>query len=150
MKAAPTLEGGLRIDLESPIDWMVLRCIPYDARGVALADRLGTLMDADPQAEDWREFVVPELHETFDSQLAAVEQALAEAGDGDSPAEIFIRRDDGEQWFGALNQARIALEERYHFIKEDPAAMTPGTRSAFFRAHSYQNLQYLLLRHVMR
>ncbi|MCW1883909.1 DUF2017 family protein [Luteolibacter flavescens] len=152
MKAAPTLEGGLRIDLESPIDWMVLRCIPHDARGTAipLADRMGGLMDSDPQAEDWREFVVPELHETFDSQLTAVEQALENAGADDGASELFIKREEGELWYGALNQARMALEERYQFLTTEPESMTPGTRSAYVRLSWYQNLQYMLLRFVMR
>ena len=152
MKVAPTLEGGLRLDLESPIDWMVLRAITYDARGVSvhLADRLGGLMDDDPQAEDWREYVVPDLHETFDSQLAAVEQALGDAGDGEGAAEIFITPQTGGLWFGALNQARIALEERYDFSACEDRAMTPGMKSAYFRSQTYQSLQSLLLRHVMR
>lgn len=152
MKIGPTLEGGLRIDVETPLDWMVLRCIPYDARGKSgsLADKLGALMAGDPQAEDWREFVVPDLRDEFDGQLSAVENALSTAGDGEDPGELFIRKDEAERWYGALNQARLALEERYGFAEKEPAAMAPGERSAWFRSQFYLHVQSVLLEHVMR
>ena len=79
MKVGPTLQGGLRIDVENPLDWMVLRCIPYDARGGGfdLADRVSAPMARDEGIDDWREFVVPELKDGFNSQLSTIEKALA-------------------------------------------------------------------------
>lgn len=152
MKIAPTLEGGLRIDPESPIDWMVLRCIPYDARGrgADLAGHLAAALKGDPQAADWDEFVLPDLRDQFDRQLTLVEGALAQADDVETGGQVFILREDGEQWYGALNQARLALEERYSFSETDPVSMTPGVRSAWFRSQFYLNLQAMLLEHVMR
>ncbi len=152
MKIAPTLEGGLRIDIETPLDWMVLRCIPYDARGDTgtLAAKLGALMDGDPEAEDWRELIVPDLQTEFDTQLSTVESSLRQAGDDESPAELFIVKDEAERWYGALNQARLALQERYAFAETEPAAMSPGERSAWFRSQFYLHVQSLLLDYVMR
>ncbi len=152
MKIAPTLEGGLRIDIETPLDWMVLRCIPYDARDDAgtLAEKLGALMDGDTEAEDWRELVVPDLQTEFDSQLFTVENSLQKAGDDEGPAELFILKDEAERWYGALNQARLALEERYAFPDTEPAAMNPGERSAWFRSQFYLHVQSMLLDYVMR
>jgi hypothetical protein len=152
MKVGPTLQGGLRIDVETPLDWMVLRCISYDARGggIDLADRVASPMDQDAAFGDWQEFVLPDLRDSFNSQLDTIEGALALAGTGEEPAEIHISREDAELWYGGLNQARLALEERYGFSTENPEGMTPGKRSAWFRSQFYLHVQSVLLDHVMR
>jgi len=151
MKIGPTLEGGLRIDVETAFDWMLLRCIPADARGakVELADRLGELMRSDQGEEDWRDYVLPDLRSQFDGQISLIEKALDQPGE--EPAEIVILRADGERWYGALNQARLALEARYHFNEdEDPDTLTPGKRTAWYRYNTYQRIQSLLLHFVMK
>ena len=152
MKVGPTLQGGLRIDVETPLDWMVLRCISYDARGggLDLADRVSEAMGEDDSLADWEDYVLPELRDSFNGQLDAIEGALSIAGDGEEPAEIHIARDQAELWYGGLNQARLALEERYEFSTADPAEMTPGKRSAWFRSQFYLHVQSVLLEHVMR
>jgi hypothetical protein len=151
MKVGPTLQGGLRLDVETPLDWMVLRCISYDARGggIDLADRVSAPMAEDEGLEDWREFVLPGLRDDFNTQLETIEAALAAAGDGEEPAEVFILREDSELWYGGLNQARLALEERYAFSTADPEEMTPGKRSAWFRSQFYLHVQSLLLDYVL-
>lgn len=151
MKAAPTLDGRIRIDIESPLDWMILHAIPHDARsaGVDLADRLGNQMGDEGGGEDWEDFVLPDLREGFSGQIRTIEEAL-EPLDSENPAPIFILKEEAETWYGGLNQARLALEERYHFHDEEPEEMTPGKRSAFFRSHFYQTLQSLLLEFLMR
>lgn len=152
MKVAPTLKGGLRIDVESALDWMVLRCISYDARGggLDLADRVSAPMAGDEGVEDWEEFVLPGLRDDFNSQLESIEAAIAQAGDGEEPGEIFISREDSELWYGGLNQARLALEERYGFSHGQPEEMTPGKRSAWFRSQFYLHVQSLLLDYVLK
>ena len=152
MKVAPVLKGGLRIDVESPMDWMVLRCIPYDARcgGLDLADRVSAPMSGDEGIKDWRDYVLPDLRDDFNAQLAAIEAAVDAAGSDDEPAELFITREGAELWYGGLNQARLALEERYDLSNAVLAEMTPGKRSAWFRSQFYLHVQSLLLTHVMR
>jgi hypothetical protein len=152
MKVGPTLQGGLRIDVETPLDWMVLRCISYDARGggIDLADRVASPMGKDEQFTDWQEFVLPDLRDGFNAQLDAIEGTLALAGDGEEPTEIHISREQADLWYGGLNQARLALEERYGFSTENPEGMTPGKRSAWFRSQFYLHVQSVLLDHVMR
>lgn len=152
MKVAPLLKGGLRIDVETPVDWMVLRCIPYDARsgGIDLADRVSAPMAGDEGIADWRDFVLPDLRDGFNAQLAAIEAAVNAAGGDDAPGEVFIPKDDAELWYGGLNQARLALEERYRLSEAVLVEMTPGKRSAWFRSQFYLELQSLLLSHVMR
>lgn len=152
MKVAPILKGGLRIDVESPLDWMVLRCIPHDARvgGLDLADRVAAPMATDAGAEDWQDFVLPDLRDAFNAQLAAIEAAIEAAGSDDQPGKVFIPREDAELWYGGLNQARLALEERYDLSNAALPEMTPGKRSAWFRSQFYLHVQSLLLDHVMR
>ena len=152
MKVAPVLKGGLRIDVESSMDWMVLRCIPYDARGggLDLADRVSAPMSGDEGIEDWRDYVLPDLRDGFNAQLAAIEAAVEAAGSEDEPGELFILKEDAELWYGGLNQARLALEERYDLSNAILAEMTPGKRSAWFRSQFYLHVQSLLLTHVMR
>jgi hypothetical protein len=151
MKAAPTLDGRIRIDLESKLDWMVMQSISHDARvgGVDLADRLGDFLGEDASKGDWEDYVLPDLKQGFNEQLSYIEKVLG-ALNLEAPEPVFIVKEDAEIWYGGLNQARLALEERYHFDGENPETMTPGRRTAWFRAQFYQMLQSLLLDFLMR
>lgn len=158
MKAMPTLEGGLRIDAEDAGDWTVLRSIIADAgaaNGVDLASRLGALISKEAGAEDWEEYVVPDLREGFQDALAeigvTIESAMFEADGG--PGPLWISREDVFPWYSALNQARLALEEIFHFGYEediDPGDLPPAQRAAFIRSRFYCAIQGLLLEHVMK
>lgn len=147
MKAAPTLDGRIRLDLEDAIDLAVLRAIIADARGRDddLAGRLAAGMDAGV-ADDWADYVLPELRESFDGQLAAIATALSEVAPGGA---LFITRDDAEAWFGGLNQARLALEARFGLAAADEGSLKGEARSAGIRSHFYQMLQGLLLHFLM-
>jgi len=157
MKAMPTLEGGLRIDAEVPNDWIVLQAIVQDARsgGVDLASRMGDLIGEDAGSEDWEEYVVPDLREVFQDQLheisATLESAMAASNGG--AGSLWIKADHGFIWYGALNQARLAIEERYQFGARDEfdeTGLTPVRRSAFLRSQFYLAIQSMLLDHVMK
>ncbi|MEX1113847.1 MAG: hypothetical protein WEB53_01265 [Akkermansiaceae bacterium] len=156
MKAMPTLEGGLRIDAEDASDWDLLRSIVADASGdkIDLASRLGGLISEEAGAEDWQEFVVPDLREAFQDELAqvgaAIESAAFHATDG--PGPIWITPEDAFQWYSSLNQARLSLEEQFHFGSSeeiDAEPLTPASRAAFFRSKFYCAIQSLLLEYVM-
>ena len=156
MKVAPTLEGGLRIDPETAEDWHVLRAILIDANShdTDLATRLGGMVTDERIAEDWRDFVVPDLRESFADDLnqiqAAIETAAAFPKDGASP--IWITRDDAFSWYSALNQARLALEETYGFgpdPESDPSNLQPVRHEALLRSQFYCALQSFLLQHAL-
>jgi len=156
MKIAPTIEGGLRIDPESDEDWHVLRAIMLDANGmdIDLASRLGDLITDERLAEDWEENIVPDLRESFTDDLnhiyAAIETAAAFPQDDETP--IWITRDDAFTWYSALNQARLALEEKYKFGPEpdtDPANLTPLRHEALVRSHFYCALQSFIIQHSL-
>ena len=157
MKILPTLEGGLRIEIEDAGDWQLIKGITHDAVSCEenLANRLGNLIKDPAVAPDWREYIVPDLAEGFSADLLYVASSIAAArveADG-GPGPLWITRDDAFQWYSALNQARLALEERFHFGPGeaiDPAALPPARRSAFLRSQFYCAIQSLLLEHVMR
>jgi hypothetical protein len=157
VKITPTLEGGLRIDAEDAGDWLLLNGIANDALTCdeGLATRLGKLVTDEEVAGDWRDFVVPDLEDQFSSALLHVTTVIAsarlEAGDG--PGSLWITPEDGSQWFSALNQARLAIEEQSHFGPSemiDPEDLPPQRRSVFLRSLLYCAIQSLLLEHVMR
>lgn len=157
MKILPTLEGGLRIDIEEPGDWRLLQGITHDAVSCteSLAQRLGNLITDEDVAPDWQEYIVPDLDEAFHADLSHVAASIAAAhvdcGGGAGP--LWIIPDEACQWYGALNQARLALEEIHHFGPTetiDPARLSPAVRSAFLRSQFYCAIQSLLLEHVMK
>lgn len=155
MRIAPTLNGGLRIDAGGPGDWEVLRCIVLDARwgGRDLARRLGGLIHDEQDPGDWEEFVVPELQAAFEGQLTSVAQAIEQAARqcGGQAGPLLVGREDAEAWYGALNQARLALEAEHSFGPrgEAPGPADPVRRSAYFRSQFYLAVQQMLLDRVL-
>jgi hypothetical protein len=156
MKVSPTPEGGLRIDPATQEDWHVLRAIILDANSheTDLASRLGGLVTDERIAEDWQDIVVPDLRESFTDDLhriyAAIEAAAAFPKDGETP--IWITRDDAFTWYSALNQARLALEEKYHFGQDpesDAANLSPIRHEALLRSQFYCALQGFILSHSL-
>ena len=158
MKAMPTLEGGLRVDAENSHDWAVLRSIVADAgavNGVDLASRLGALISEEAGAEDWEEYVVPDLREGFQDELAQVganiESAIFEVGG--EPGPIWISREDATAWYSSLNQARLAIEEHFKFGASeeiDIQSLNPEHQAVFIRSKFYCAIQSLLLKYVMK
>jgi hypothetical protein len=153
----PTLEGGLRVDAEDADDWLLLSGIAHDAVSCDenLAERLGVMIRDEELAEDWREFIIPELDEGFHSDVshvaAIVSAARLEVAGGKGP--LWITRDDAPRWYSALNQARLAIEEIHRFGPGErvrPEKLPPDVRSAFLRSQFYCALQSLLLDLLMR
>lgn len=156
MNFTPTKEGSLRIDAETVQDWKLLRSILVDANGceIDLASRLGGIISEEAGAEDWHEYIVPDLREEFRSELAQVRAELDTAATHvvDGVGAITIGRENGFVWYSALNQARLALEERYHFGQSEhiaPGSLGPEARFPFFRSQLYCELQSLLLEFVL-
>jgi hypothetical protein len=152
MNIAPTIEGGLRIDPETPEDWHILRAIVIDASQSQndLASNLGNLITDDRIADDWKENVVPDLRESFSDDLHHIQATIeaAAAFPSDSKSSIWITRDDATQWYSALNQARLALEDTHKFgpnPKPNPSNLIRF--EAHLRSQFYCAIQSLLLQH---
>lgn len=156
MKIIPTLKGGLRIDTDAPGDWALLNGIANDAISCesSLAQRLGNLITDEDVTADWQDFVIPDLEEQFSSALLYVTTAIASAHleSGGGPGLLWINHEDGFQWYSALNQARLAIEQQYKFGPSEainPDEFPPKRRAAFLRSQFYMAIQSLLLEHVM-
>ena len=98
--------------------------------------------------------MVPDLREEFQDELAqvgaAIEAAEFEAAGG--AGSLWITREDVFQWYGALNQARLAIEELHGFESVGSPEfddMAPGRLAAFLRSEVYERIQRQLLKHVM-
>jgi hypothetical protein len=157
MKIMQTLEGGLRIDVEDASDWMILQGITSDAVSCDenLSSRLGKLITDEEVAADWKEYIIPDLQDGFSSDLQHVTTAIAtsqlECGGG--PGSLWITPDDAMRWYSALNQARLAIEECYHFGPSEnirPAALPEVYRPPFMRSQFYCALQSMLLEFVLK
>jgi len=157
MKISPTMMGGLRIDAEGDADWHLLNMIIIDAASCdrGLAERLADAIGDGEMADDWSEWVVPELAERFEGELAyvkkVVDTARSEAPSG--VASLWVKPSDAQRWYGALNQARLALEARHHFGPGegvDLEKLALEKRGAFMRSQFYCALQSALLDHAMQ
>jgi hypothetical protein len=157
VKIMQTLEGGLRLDAEDSSDWHLLQGITTDALSCdeSLAHRLAKLVSDKEMAEDWREYIVPDLEEGFSADVLHVTTAIASARleSGGDAGPLWITPDDAFQWYSALNQARLAIEERHHFGPGGEihlASLTAISRPAFLRSQFYCALQSMLLEYVLR
>ncbi|MDP0492074.1 MAG: hypothetical protein Q7Q71_13580 [Verrucomicrobiota bacterium JB023] len=154
MKVLPTLEGGLRVDLEAGRDWVIFEQLVWDARGKQegwLSKKLGSRMED----EDWAEFVMPELEGIFASQIETVLAGLktAKENEENGEAHFFILPEEGGAWYGVLNQARLSLESEWKLGDleevENLEEVEEKRLGAYFRARFYLLLQSKLLDHVM-
>jgi hypothetical protein len=153
----PTLEGGLCIDIEQVDEWIILHRIAHDALlgDVSLAERMAKLITDEEIADDWHDYVVPDLNGQFTASLlhvtTAINSARLEATSG--PGRLWITPNEGFHWFSSLNQARLALEEQYHFGNDDQidfSSLDPEVYSAIQRSDFYFTIQRMLLDNVMR
>src|SRR5690606_35522168 len=96
--------------------------------------------------EEWKEFVVPEMRDRFQSAIDTVRDDLSgfpESGTGDEFSLVFPTA-HLEAWIHSLNQARLALAARYEITEEDMESipMSGDARAlALFQIHFYGYLQ---------
>lgn len=151
------MEGGLRVDLQDPTDWLLLRHLLEDARDreLGLAQSLAEGVGEQELVEDWRELVLPELEREFSGAVKRVHEVVARAAAQCEATSglLWITREDGFHWYSTLNQARLAIEMRYRFGERshDDLALSadPSRQSAWHRSQFYSALQGLLLQHVL-
>jgi hypothetical protein len=105
--------------------------------------------------EEWREYVGPGLQDTFDSNLAVIEQDLRNfppPTPADDRHTLHVPIDHLDAWIHGLNQARLAIAARYDFTEKEMEASIPmegDTRAlALFQVHFYGWLQESFLRVV--
>ncbi len=151
MKAAPTLEGGLRIDIERKSDWAILSLICIDAKGPedhCLAEQLSQLSSSHPlsENEDWKDYVIPDLHDTFAKQIRDVAAQISAANQQlEEASSLLIKREQVDTWYGTLNQARLNLENQYQLSCLAEEELDSLVRSAKYRYEFYTLVQSWLL-----
>jgi hypothetical protein len=136
-----------------------LRRIPSSADpgdDAAAKTRLFSKPTQDPReacfAEDWQEFVEPELAKHFQSALEIIEGDLKKlrSDTGTGQAAVAIPSDHLESWVHGLNQARLVLTERHQLHEEDlervPALASDPRSMLLLQLHFYAELQFLFLR----
>jgi hypothetical protein len=147
MTLGPTVGGGLKLIPEEVQDWLVLLEIAADAHQ-DLASSFAKLMDEDAM---WDEIVVPELETEFGAQKKHVLQVVRKARRSNQE-EIIIDVQDADLWYGALNQARLSLENQYRFGAMNLSSANDieerEARSAYLRNDFYLTLQSLILRYI--
>lgn len=153
MKAFPIPNGAIRIEVEDADDWRLLTHLLVDAGDPTYdpaADASGRMMD-DEVAEDWREYVVPDLKDQFDATLNHVSNIIEAACRGHEGGKggVTITLDHCHDWYGVLNRARLALEAKHRLAvhKNNPSA-EPEIRAARLRDRLYCALQSLILDHA--
>ncbi len=113
----------------------------------------------DPEADDinadWREYTLPDFREDFARQLDTVQADLATAtekpGNSEGPFhDVLVPLDHVDAWYGALNQARLVMQERYRFPEQEtPEALFALLESEhigpYFTARLYSEIQGVLL-----
>ena len=106
----------------------------------------------------WDEIVEPELQEEFSSQVKFVNLKVMSAfrrcqESPEKEGEIVILKKDADLWYGALNQARLAMEEKYQLgpreIREAVGFDDDELESAHYREEFYLTIQSLLMRYAM-
>lgn len=154
MKAFPTPNGIIHIEVEDVDDWRLLTRLLIDAGDTDydIADDIcGRISDMEV-ASDWRDFVVPDLVVKFDASLARVAASI----------ELACKEHDGggggftidpqysHDWYGVLNRARLALESKYHLAasRKNAGEMTSEIHAAYLRDRLYCALQSLILDHA--
>jgi hypothetical protein len=152
MKLSSAPAGGLRIQVDEADDWMLLLGILHDAQsqGFDLATHVGMPMQQTTDWHDWQEYVMPDIREGYQEHLKAVLLAIqsAQLAAADGPGTLWISRDNAFDWYSALNQARMAIEESHNFgpgANIDPASLSPVQLAAFCRSQFYCAIQSFLL-----
>lgn len=154
MKAFPTSNRAIQLELEDQDDWRLLLQLLADAGmdDFDLALDVSAQMDVGEVSADWREYVLPDMREEFDGALARVARSIDEArrvhefGEGN----LMISVDAAMDWYGVLNRARHALESRHGLAarrKQSPDDLE--VRSASLRDRLYCAMQSLLLDHSL-
>ena len=155
MKVTPHTSGGLEITIVDSAEWFLLNSIVQDAVGQGddwLAQQLSEPMDDE---SCWDDIVVPELQTKFSDQLNDVRQAIGNAFQeqkNDGEATLQIKREQAWSWYGALNQARLALEEEHHVSdldEDDLEDLPPSLMSVLGRSQFYLWLQSNIFAHCI-
>lgn len=106
--------------------------------------------------EDWREYIVPDLRQSFGDALKIVSDDLARGElvtDGETTAYDFnIPKAHADHWCSALNQARLVLHYRHNLPDQDgelDGDLDPEKWMAMLQTEIYSILMSFLITRVL-
>ncbi|HEX8311868.1 MAG TPA: DUF2017 family protein [Chthoniobacteraceae bacterium] len=107
----------------------------------------------EPEFEgEWAEYVHPDLQDTFRSALDVVQGDIAHLSQTNFPAAVKIPIHHLDAWLSGLNQARLAISERYRFTEEEMEEEMGGGQDArtmaLFQMHFYGLLMECFLQQL--
>jgi hypothetical protein len=180
MKLLLTEKSWILDDL-NPIEWRFLSQLPDLAAGKELPEKFLRRLKPNPLGEsgardlkdfefidDWSEFVEPDLDQFFVDARTRVANDLEAAasggipdpealGDG-LPTRIEIPNEHSEQWYNAINQARLLMNEahqlaeaseRFEFQNFDESEEGAQRFILMAQYEFYTALQSILIEHRM-
>ena len=117
MKIRFTPEWHLEVLLENPLEHEIWPCLVNDARCLgedSLSDSLGPDFE-DESFENWQEWIQPEVEACFQEQLRSIQKFTKKIEDN----VFFVPNKQVFSWYGAINQARFALESIFQFSRDE-------------------------------
>jgi hypothetical protein len=109
----------------------------------------------DPELDaEWKEYVIPEMRERFQSAIETIRSDIAEFPTKTASDDFSLLIPFGhlEAWIHGLNQARLALAARYEIDEHDMERMPLGGDEralALFQIHVYGLMQERFLMEQM-
>jgi len=153
MKITPTAQLGIKITIDSTLDWSRLQLIVIDAsKG---KDSLGLVLNRNMEMDqDWQDYVLPDLSDGFTHQIHTVNTEIQRARSKNAESgELYITLENSYAWYSTINQARLSLEGEFQLSKiseiDNPTKLERSTQSAYLKNKFYTFLQSQLLTHVL-
>jgi len=158
MNAYTAPDGSIHLSDIPPVVQELLESIPLHAESDSAQVEARFFPDPiapeanDPVAEDWKAFVVPDLHSAFLSarQTVAADLRNLHPQEDAKGLAMEIPRAHLDDWLNALNQARLAIAAEFRFeeedLEEDPSPHDDSPRSlALAQIHFFGVLQEYLV-----
>lgn len=148
MKLVSLPSGALRVVRHNKYDLAVLNeLLSHDLR--KLPRRLKNDLDYEPE---WGKTLGTKSIEAYSSQRRFVIEAVTTALEADEK-KMVIDLGEGEAWYGALNQARIAIDEEFEVSKLGNPSLDEindeDLRFAYSRFWIYYSIQMAVLEEVI-
>lgn len=138
------------LDVLTPTEWELIAELPSIAAGETFSEKTRNRLFPSPispevlvdeematQAEDWDEYVRPDLEDSFSQDRDTVDRDLLEAElvapteflspeqiaewNGEFPQlrRLTVPKEHTDSWYSALNQARILMNEEYQVAESE-------------------------------
>lgn len=122
------------LDEIGEVEWFMLfqlpECADFSRSAKGRRRILPDVSDDEEVAEDWREYVQPELETRFRDEINLVAadlrkaEELAKKGRAGGLYRLKVPVEHAQTWYSVLNQARLILNEDYEIAQTERGLMT--------------------------